>query len=297
MSAHLSTNTPLSSNPHPSRTGASRILIAGCGDLGQRCAALLDAHEEVGAVYGLRRHPPVSSGHAIHWVRGDVADPASLAGLPVGITHVLYALTPGERTEEAYRRVYLDGLRHVVRALDAGALRRIVFVSSSAVYGDHGGQWIDENTPTAPQAFNGRILVDAENWLHALGQSTTSLRLAGLYGPGREQLLARIREGRAQAPSDDEHWANRIHVDDAAHACVHLLMRDEVEPVYIGCDDTPLPLRTLYESLARLLAAPPVPQGDAPAQVGNKRLCNARLRASGWRPRFPDSREGYRTLV
>lgn len=275
----------------------SRVLIAGCGDLGLRTARLLRQSDDVEAVFGLRRSPPDTAVDDVQWVRGDVADKNSLSALPPGVTHVLYSLTPGGRTEDAYRRVFVDGLKNLVSMLAPQTLQRIVFVSSSAVYGDHHGQWIDEDTPEAPLGFNGRILLEGERWLHSQGLSATTLRLAGIYGPGRTQLLDRIRMGEARAPSHPPHWANRIHIDDAARACARLLTAEQIRPCYLGCDDTPLPLDKLYAELAKMLGAPAPAEGVAPPNVGSKRMRNTRLRATGWTPSFSNAIDGYSELI
>ncbi|WP_454691001.1 NAD-dependent epimerase/dehydratase family protein [Achromobacter aloeverae] len=272
---------------------AERILLAGGGDLGLRVAARLLA---TGPLWALRRHPPAAAG-PIRWRAGDVSRPATLSGLPRGITRLVYVLAPDARDPRAYRDVFIDGPRHLLDALDTSALRRMVFVSSSAVYGDHGGDWIDEDTPPAPQGMNGEILLQAEQWLAAQRLPVTTLRLAGLYGPGRLQLLARLRQGQARAPRAAPHWANRMHADDAAAAIAHLVRLADAEPLYLGADDTPLPLDVLYDHLARLLGAPLPPDGPPPAGVGSKRMRNARLRASGLRLDWPDARDGYARLI
>jgi nucleoside-diphosphate-sugar epimerase len=273
---------------------SERILLAGCGDLGQRVAQRLLARGD--EVFALRRRPPENDGGGIRWLRGDLADPAGLRGLPRGVTRLAYLPAPSARDEAAYRAVFLGGLRHLLDALDGSALRRVLFVSSSAVYGEHGGVWVDEDTPPAPPGFNGRVLLEAERWLAGQAPAVT-LRLAGLYGPGRLQLLERLRAGQAPAPRAVPHWANRIHVDDAAAALVHLLDLPDAQPLYLGVDDTPLPLDVLYDHLATLLAAPPPPEGPAPQGVGSKRLSNARLRTTGFTPRWPDARAGYAALL
>ena len=107
---------------------------------------------------------------------------------------------------------------------------------------------------------------------------------AAAFGPGRRARRA-------------PHWANRIHIDDAAAAVAHLALLPAVAPVYIGCDDTPLPLHELYADLARLAGAPAPRIAPAPANVGSKKLSNARLRASGLRLQWPDSRPGYAALL
>lgn len=273
---------------------SERVLLAGCGDLGRRVAERLT--DRGAAVWALRRHPPAEQG-AIRWVRGDLSDQASLGDLPVGITRVVFLPAPDARDESAYRAVFVDGLRHLLGALDQTACRRVLFVSSSAVYGEHDGAWIDETTPADPLGFNGRVLLEAEQWLAAQALSSVALRLAGIYGPGRMQLVERLRSGQARVPRDVPHWANRIHVDDAADAIVHLLVLDEVLPLYVGTDDTPLPLDVLYDFLARQVGVPAPAAGAPPGGVGSKRLSNTRLRDSGFAPQWPDARAGYAALL
>lgn len=271
----------------------ARVLIAGAGDVGQRVAHRLRAHGH--AVWTLRRST-VAMGDGIHALQGDLTRADTLVALPRDISHVVYLPTPGAREEAAYRAVFVDGLRHLVGALRDAPRPRLLFVSSSAVYGDHGDAWVDEETPPAPMGFNGRVLLEAERLASSLAPSVV-LRLAGLYGPGRLELVERLRHGTARAPRQPPHWSNRIHVDDAAGAIAHLLFAPEVAPLYLGVDDTPLPLHELYEHIARHIGAPLPAEGPAPAGVGSKRLSNARLRASGFVPRWPDARDGYAALL
>lgn len=272
-----------------------RVLLIGCGDLGLRVARRFLARGD--EVHALRRHPPADRPSGIRWLRGDIAAPGGIGALPQGVTRLIHLPAPGARDAAAYRGVFIDGLARVLDALDASRLARIVFVSSSAVYGEHDGDWVTEDTPPAPLGENGRILLQAEAALAARGLPATALRLAGLYGPGRLQLIERLRSGAAGAPRQPEHWANRIHIDDAAAAVAHLALLPEAAPVYIGCDDTPLPLHTLYAELARLAGAPAPRTAPAPANVGSKKLSNARLRASGFTLQWPDSRLGYAALL
>jgi len=276
-------------------TTGERVLLAGCGDVGMRVARQLRAqgHE----VYALRRHPPVDGADGIRWIAGDLAVPATLESLPGGVTRLVYLPAPDARDRAAYEAVFISGLRAVLGALDQATLRRVLFVSSSAVYGDHAGDWVDEDTPARPPGFNGSVLLEAEGRLADAPVHSTVLRLAGLYGPGRLQLVERLRAGVARVPRDRLHWANRIHVDDAAAAIVHLLLLPDAGPLYLGVDDTPLPLDALYDHLAALVGAPRPAEGPAPAGVGSKRLSNARLRASGFVPRWPDARLGYAALL
>jgi nucleoside-diphosphate-sugar epimerase len=271
------------------------ILLAGGGDLAHRAGRILLAqgHE----AWALRRHPPAQDTSGLKWLTADLADASTLA-LPPGISHVLYALTPGERSPQAYRSVFLEGAANLLAALDHKALRRFVFVSSSAVWGDS-QEWVDEDTPAHPQSFNGEILLEAEDRLRQLlGGKAVALRLSGLYGPGRTQLLDRLRRGQAAVPQDGFHWTNRFHIEDAARACAHLLMLDQAQPCYVGSDDRPLPMAQLYDTLADMLGAARPARGIAgTAGAAGKRLSNARLKASGFVLDWPDAIDGYRALI
>ncbi|MEO9122074.1 MAG: NAD-dependent epimerase/dehydratase family protein [Burkholderiaceae bacterium] len=280
-----------------------RILLAGAGDLCCRAAELLLAQGH--QVWGLRRHPPIHDISGVQWLAADLTKPETLTQLPHSISQVIYAPTPDRRTEADYRTLFLDGLRNFLSALDVRALTRFMFVSSSAVYGAC-DEWVNEDTATNPSEFNGQILVQAEEWLrHELPQ-TVLFRLTGLYGPQRTELLTRLQDGRARVSRQDKRWANRFHIDDAARAAVHLLGLGQAESCYIGTDDHPHPIHELYDALAAMLNAP-VAADAAGAPVagtrvtgtttGGKRLSNARLRASGFEPAWPDAIEGYKAII
>lgn len=280
-----------------------RLLIAGCGDLGLRVAKRVLHKDQEANVWGLRRSPTdsVTTLKGMTWLQADLSRPDSLLNLPDGITHILFSAAPNARTEAEYRQVYLSGLQNVVQYADNPDLERVIFISSSAVYGEHADEWVTEETPVNPAHFNGRVLVEAENWLadfgKAHGLTTLSLRLSGIYGPNRTYLLDRLKAGLATAPTTPVHWVNRIHIDDAAAAVEHLLGLDRPAQTYLITDSTPMPMRTLYVHLAQLVGGPTPPEGEAPAFVGSKRLSNARLCATGFKFKWPDAREGHAALI
>jgi len=281
---------------------AKRVLIAGCGDLGLRVVGLLSLENTANRIWGLRRHPSVESTNdlpSFTWITADLTQPDSLRAMPKDITHVLYTAAPNARTEADYRAVYREGLESLLQAVASPSLQRVLFVSSTAVYGDHGAQWINEDTPTAPKSFNGQVLLETEQWLRTQKAQfeTLSLRLSGIYGPGRSHLLDRLRTGQATAPVAESHWVNRIHIEDAAAAVLHLLSLPNPRSIYLVTDSTPLPMRVLYDALAKLVGGPTPPEGPAPASIGSKRLSNAQLRDSGFTFRWPDSREGHAALI
>jgi nucleoside-diphosphate-sugar epimerase len=267
-------------------SNGQRVLIAGCGDVGLRLARRLLARGD--EVHALRRSAQAPDGGGLRWHQGDLAAPSSLPRFDV----IVFTATPDARDEAMYRRVFVQGLAYL---LDANPDARIVLASSSAVYGDHDGDWVDEDTPPAPPGFNGRVLLEAEALVHGRGGS--AVRLAGLYGPGRLQLVDRLRAGGARVPRAHPFHVNRIHVDDAASALMQVLVDPTPAPVYLGVDDTPLPMHELYDAIAVAWGAPLPPEGPPPSGIGSKRLRNHRLRATGWQPVWPDARLGYAALV
>ena len=209
-----------------------------------------------------------------------------------------------EPTEEAYRSAYLNGVAHVLDALDRDRVtpERVLFVSSTAVHGDAGGGWIDENTTPEPGGFSGRIMREAEELLlkrlDGTGTSAVVLRLGGIYGPGRTRLIDQVRTGSAVIP-DQPRFTNRIHRDDAAGAIVQLCTMSAVpSPVYLGVDNDPAELGDVLRFLAAELGLDVPPTGNAgDARGGNKRCSNSLLRETGYSFKYPTFREGYRDIL
>lgn len=270
-----------------------KLLIAGCGDLGTEVAlrALAAGHR----VHGLRRRPELLP-DGILPIAADLAEP--LPELPTDVDTVVLTAAADRSEEAAYRRAYLAGPQRLLAALeDSGAaVRRVLLVSSTAVYGVTDGAWVDEDTPTAPTSATARVIVEAEK---ALGgrPGTTVLRLAGIYGPGRTRLVEQVRAGRAVVPDPPVH-SNRIHRDDAAAAILHLLGDEAPAPLYLGVDDDPAELGAVLDFLADELEVARPPRGPVERRRGgDKRCTNARLRSTGFDFAYPDFRAGYRAVL
>lgn len=276
------------------------ILIAGCGYVGSALARELVAEGHV--VYGLRRNVGALP-DGVRGVAADLSDRASLRAIPSDVEQLVYAASANGRSEEAYEDAYVRGLENVLDALSAAPLERALFTSSTAVYGQDDGEWVDERSPTEPARFTGEVLLRAERLLADAVTHACSLRLAGIYGPGRTWLVRRVASGEVTVEREDHaghpRYGNRIHRDDCAGALHHLLHLDAPEPVYLGVDDAPAPLREVYAYVAELLGvAPPVPGDDVGSgRGGNKRCSNARLKESGYALRVPSYREGYPEIV
>lgn len=286
----------------------ARILVAGCGYVGSELAVRLAADGH--AVFGLRRgaRPPPDGVEAL---RADLCDRAGLRAALAEVEHggidaVVYAAAADGADDEAYRRAYVEGLANVVDWADAQGMRppRVFFTSSTAVYAQADGSWVDEDSPTEPTHFSGVRMLEAERLVAAAGG--IALRLGGIYGPGRTRLVDGVRAGRATLRTGPPRWTNRIHRDDAAGALRHLVLATlsgaALEPVYVGVDDEPADDAAVLRWLAQRLALPEPPnaaEAEAPAggRGGNKRCRNARLRASGFAFQYPSYREGYGALI
>ena len=282
----------------------SRILIAGCGDVGTALGLMLceRGHE----VFGVRRSAQQLPAR-LHPVSIDVTDRRAVERrLPGAADVVVYAVAAGRRDEDAYRRAYVDGVSTLLDVLEhrAEPPRRVFFVSSTSVYGERDGAWIDEKASLEPRGFAGTSLVAGEQRMLASPIPATVVRFAGIYGPGRGWMIRRAQAG-ARCAGNPPRFTNRIHRDDCAGVLAHLVERDHVDDahiddVYIGVDDAPVEECEVLEWLAARLGAPApqrVAAGDAAGGATGKRCSNTRLRASGYRFRYPTYREGYAAVL
>ena len=237
---------------------SERILIAGCGRLGTRLGlALASAGHQV---TGLRRHPTALPA-AIAPCRADLLADDNLAGrLPGGLDRVYAILTPDSYDDEGYRRTFVVGMERLCRALQASGndRARLVFVSSTGVYGQEDGAWVDESSPTTPARFSGRRLLEAEAMAATHPGGAVIVRFAGIYGPGREALLRRVSRG-APCQADPPRYTNRIHEDDCVGVLAHVGALSDPAPVYIGVDDAPCPQCEIMDWLAAEMGLPAPP--------------------------------------
>ena len=276
-----------------------RTLIAGCGKIGLRLGQALAAAGH--GVWGLRRRaeplaPPLVA------LRADLQQRDALTRmLPGGLDHVFYLATPSRYDDAGYREAYVDGLANLLAALDARGQRprRVVFVSSTAVYGQADGSWVDETSPTQPRGFNGARVLQAEQTLLASGHAGTVVRFGGIYGPGRERMLRKVEAGDP-CHGDPPQYTNRIHEDDCVGVLAHVAGLDAPQPCYLAVDDHPAAECEVMDWLAERLGRPRPGRIPAPpdgGRAGNKRCSNARLRASGYRFLYPSFREGYEAML
>jgi nucleoside-diphosphate-sugar epimerase len=267
---------------------SQRILIAGAGDLGARIAIHL--RQEGHQVWSIARRARIADPGIIAL---DLTQPIATQ-LPQGIDVLIHCLAPAVRDAAHYRATYVDGLANLLAALPG--TRRVAFVSSTAVYGDHAGNWVDESAICAPAGFNGEVLRVAEALLQESERASLILRLGGLYGPGREMLLRRVLSGEPVNDTMPPLYSNRIHIEDAARAIAHLAV-SELTGIFNVVDDQPAVQTEVLDWLADALGVARLPRCAASAAPENKRVSNTRLRESGFAFRYPGYREGYADIV
>ena len=267
------------------------ILIAGCGDVGGALARRLLADGHV--VYGLRRRTHLLPA-GVRPVAADLRAPATLRAVPGGLDVVCYTAAADARSADAYRAAYVDGVRNLLHAVArASAPARVLYASSTRVYPQDAGEWVDEDAPTGGADPYARLLLAGEAAARAAAASAVVVRLAGIYGPGRTRLIDRVRAGEACAAA----WTNRIHRDDCAGVLRHLVRIERPLPLYLGADHQPATECEVMDWIAERLGLPAPPRANADAGARGKRCRNARLAASGYAFEQRGFRDGYGALL
>ncbi|MHC3437325.1 SDR family oxidoreductase [Natrialbaceae archaeon A-gly3] len=288
------------------------VAIVGCGYVGLEIGRqLLEAgHEPI----GVRRSDDgleAIEAAGFEAVRADVTDPESLEAVP-DVDAVVFAASSGGRGAEKAREVYVEGLEATIEAFRTreNPPDRLVYTSSTGVHGDHGGDWVDEETPLEPTTEKTEVLAEAERVAleapEEFGFEGTVARYAGLYGPDRYRL-ERYLEGPVT-----EGYLNMVHRDDAAGSVAYLLTEDLARGEVVQVvDDEPVSKWAFADWLAeecgreqpeKRTKADRLDAGDLSETarrriLTSKRCSNEKLRGLGYAFRYPTYREGYREAI
>jgi nucleoside-diphosphate-sugar epimerase len=264
-----------------------RILIAGCGYVGQATADLFHAagwdvegwtaSEESAAAVSSKPYPACQV---------DISNHDQVAERPGTFDAVIHCASSRGGGVESYRQIYLNGARNL---LDRFAETKLLFTSSTSVYGQCDGSWVAEESETKPARDTGRVLLETEKLV--LERRGTVARLAGIYGPGRSALLHKFLAGTATIDPESDRFVNQVHRDDIASAIFFLLTREtQRTQIYNVVDNRPMLQTECYRWLAQRLDRPLPPIGKSTGQRkrgnSNKRVSNAKLRSLGWTPQY-----------
>jgi nucleoside-diphosphate-sugar epimerase len=286
-----------------------QVVILGCGYVGLELGRQLSADHDVVGVRRSESGIEAVEAAGLEAVEADVTDLDALGRVP-DADWVVFAASSGGRGADRAREVYVEGQR---RAVDAFGDRddppeRYVYTSSTGVYGDHDGDWVNEETSIDPTTEKTRVLADAERVARErsaeYGIVGSVARFAGLYGPDRYRL-SRYLEGPVTAG-----YLNMVHRDDAAGA-VRFVLEEGVDEDVLVVDDEPVDKWAFADWLAdqcgidrppKRTKAERLAAGDLSAAaerrvLTSKRCSNDRLRELGYEFHYPTFREGYRAAV
>ncbi|MBS3998121.1 MAG: SDR family oxidoreductase [Hydrogenophaga sp.] len=251
----------------PARFRRERVLIIGCGDVGQRAARVLGGGRRV-RVLALTSSPERRSelrSQGITPLLGNLDDAHSLRRLAGLATRVLHLAPPPAREQGDWRQD--PRTRALVRALaQRSRPATLVYGSTSGVYGDRQGAWVDESSGVQPRTPRAWRRVDAEASVHgfgrALGVRTTALRIPGIYAPDRVGGTPRERllRGTPVLREQDDVFTNHIHADDLARACALALWRTRPQRNVNVVDDTELKMGDYFDLAADLYGLPRPPR-------------------------------------
>ncbi len=272
-----------------------KVLIIGCGDIGQRLALHLDQNDY--QITGIRRNYTPDLPH-LHYQRCDASDSVQLKStLTANFDIIVITMTPNERSDTGYECAYVHTCKHLVESLIALNQRPelIIFVSSTAVYAQGDGLVINESAVTEPISFSGKRLLEAEAVIHNSGFTNTLVRFSGIYGPGRTRLIEQVKQGKA---SSSPFYTNRIHAEDCAGFLAHLINhRENLAPVYIATDSHPTPMADVVSWIASQLGVKDFLSADATNDRGNKRLSNELMLSTGYKLRYESFQKGYAEML
>jgi nucleoside-diphosphate-sugar epimerase len=283
------------------------MLIVGCGDVGRRLArAALGRGERVGAIVRRPESAAALTELGISAVALDLDEPVRLDPRLAAARQVYYlAPPPPDGTQD-------PRLAHFLEALPAREGRRIVYISTTGVYGDCAGAWVDESRPADPQVDRARRRHDAEqrlrDWRTAGGGELILLRVAGIYGPDKLPL-ARLRQQVPMIAAADAPWTNRIHIDDLVAVCEAAMARGTDGEVYNVSDGRPGNMREYFDQVADLFQLPRAPvitlaearrtlsPGMLSYLAESRRLDNRKMREQlGLTLRYPNLASGLRAI-
>ena len=278
----------------------AKILIIGCGSIGTQLAHVLSAKGH--QVTGLKRNPPLTNTGNVNYFTADITSAAELNDLPGDFDILYFIVSPDGRNAQSYRAIYESGLNNLLNKFSqAGSNPQWIFVSSTSVYGQSQGEWVDEESLAQPENSTSQLIRQAEQTLMDLDADNIVVRFSGIYGPGREYLLRMAMQSPA-IQKTPAYFTNRIHQQDCVGVLAFLLEQrlagKALASCYLASDDDPAPMWDVMTWLTeQLQCQPPTVKSVDNAAVMNKRCHNQRLKALGYQFQYPGFKDGYLELI
>ncbi len=282
-----------------------RVLIVGCGYVGTALGVeLMRLGHQVSGVRRSREGVAEVRTSGMEPIQADVSEATGCRGLPGSFDWIVNTVSAGRTGLDSYRKVYLEGTRNLIDRFGAELPAKYVYTSSTGVYGQQDGSSVTEQSPTEPCHDTGNVLVETEQMLSTAFQEKTfpavTLRVAGIYGPGRGYWLRRFLNDQARQEDGGGRAVNMIHREDLVSAIIAALERATPGQVYNVVDNHPTTVPEIYAWLSQTTGRPLPPTSGVPEPVGgtrmttHKRVSNRKLiETLNWQPKYPSFREGY----
>ncbi len=274
-----------------------KVLIAGCGQLGQELGEVLysDGYE----VTGIKRSPTPT---LFPMINLDLQSESGLSALPAHFDALIFSVTPDSRDESAYQATYESILNKAIEFAASHAKPPLfIFLSSTGVYGQNKGEWVDEDSPTEPTSYSGKWILYGEEQVKRRLEKPLIIRFSGIYNKHRRWLIDKAMS-KSPIQKHPKIWTNRIHQSDCVGILKLALDRHRegypLQQCYLASDDTPAELYEVVSFIAeKLNRADAVTTASHLSSQQNKRCSNSHIKKLGYEFLYPSFREGYGEIL
>ncbi len=279
-----------------------KVLIAGFGSVAHELTRILP--KEFYHITGLRRSKMISNLSKLTFLKADLSYINSLFPIKEEFfDYLIYCPSPDIIDEKNYYETYIKGLENLLQLKKlCKNLKQFIFISSTSVYGQRNGEWVDEVSSTLPQSFTGQILLKAENLvLSKMKNRSIILRFGGIYGKRKSRYIQQIKDGSVQIYNNFPRYINRIHFKDCAAIIKHFMEIISIQGIYLGVDDNPADQKEVIYWLAKKINLSIsknclITNHNNLFNKSNKRCQNYKLKKSKYNFIYPSYKEGYSSM-
>ncbi|MGY0398342.1 MAG: sugar nucleotide-binding protein [Ostreibacterium sp.] len=274
-----------------------KIYLAGCGKIGTRLGYCLqnDGHQ----VIGLKRTP---KDLGFSTLSIDLSNQLAVQALPKDAEVIIFMVTPPDYTEVDYKHVYDTILNNLIDfSKQHSAPPLFLLVSSTSLYGQQKGQWVNEDSTTKPRKFNGQWILQGEKNLRQQLSNSLCVRFSGIYATHRARLIKTALSGKP-IQQNPPLWTNRLHEDDCVNVLYFLIKQYQskipLDKIYLVSDNTPVSSYDIIQFICQRMGKPhPKISTENISYQQNKRCDNTRIKRLGYRFIYPTYQIGYRAIL